>query len=90
MGEAVTPGDPLVRVTLVEDEGPQPLPLVEEDRLTLPPQRVSSRVRSELRPPSIPSGSGAEKGENAKKRKLNWHSKCLQAAVVEVKFPKEG
>ena len=62
MGEAVTQGDPLVRVTLVEDEGPQPLPLVEEDRLTLPPQRLGSRVRSELHPPPTPGNGGADKG----------------------------
>ena len=40
--------------------------------------------------PSIPSASGTEKNDNAKKRKLNWHSKCLKAATVEVKFPEEG
>ena len=46
----------------------------------------------EKRPaPSTPSAGGADKsGENAKKRPLNWHSKCLQAAGVEVKFPEEG
>ena len=27
--------------------------------------------------PSSPSASAAERSENAKKRKLNWHSKCL-------------
>ena len=38
--------------------------------------------------PSTPSAGGADKGnENAKKRRLNWHSKCLQAAGFEVKFP---
>ena len=37
---------------------------------------------------STPSAGGADKGnENAKKRRLNWHSKCLQAAGFEVKFP---
>ena len=40
--------------------------------------------------PSTPSASGAEKGKNAKKRKLKCHSKCLQAAGGEVKFPGEG
>ena len=41
--------------------------------------------------PSTPSAGGADKSsENAKKRHLNWHSKCLQAAGVEVKFPEEG
>ena len=50
MGKAVTRGDPLVRVTLAEDGGLKPLPVVGEARLTLPP-RVSSRVRRELRPP---------------------------------------
>ena len=54
MGEAVTPGDPLVNKTPVEHAGPQPLPLVEEDPLTLPP-RVSSRVRSDLHPQPPPA-----------------------------------
>ena len=89
MGEAIIRGDPVIRVTLVEDGGSQPLPLVGGDRLTLPP-RVSSRVRSEPPPPPSPINGGAEKGENTKKRKLNWPSKCLQAAGVEVKFPEEG
>ena len=41
--------------------------------------------------PSTPSAGGADKSsENAKKRRLNWHSKCLQAAGVEVKFDEEG
>ena len=46
----------------------------------------------EKRPaPSTPSAGGADKSsENAKKRRLNWHSKCLQAAGVEVRFPEEG
>ena len=45
----------------------------------------------EKRPaPSNPSAGGADKSsENAKKRHLNWHSKCLPAAGVEVKFPEE-
>ena len=29
-------------------------------------------------------------GGNTKKGKLTWHSKCLQAAGVAVKFPEEG
>ena len=40
--------------------------------------------------PSTPSASGAENHENAEKRKLNWHSKCLQPAEAEVKFAEEG
>ena len=46
----------------------------------------------EKRPtPSTPSAGGANKSsENAKNRRLSWHSKCLQAAGVEVKFPEEG
>ena len=46
----------------------------------------------EKRPaPSTPSPGGAEKNsKNAKERRLNWNSKCLQAAGVEVKFPEEG
>ena len=46
----------------------------------------------EKRPaPSTPSAGGADKSsDNAKKHRLNWHSKCLQAAGVEVKFPEEG
>ena len=78
-----------VRVTLVEGEGPQPAPLVEDENPT-PHSRVSRRVKNSLSP-STPSAGGANKSsENAKKRRLNWHSKCLQAAGVEVKFPEEG
>ena len=46
----------------------------------------------EKRPaPSTPKAGGADRSSaNAKKRHLNWHSKCLQAALVEVKFPEEG
>ena len=41
--------------------------------------------------PSTPSTGGADKSsENVRKRRLNAHSKCLQAAEVEVKFPEEG
>ena len=41
--------------------------------------------------PHTPSAGGVNKGsENAKKRRLNWHSKCLQATGVEVNFPEEG
>ena len=47
-------------------------------------------MRSELHPPSNPSARSTDKGENTKKRKLNWHFKCLQAARVEVEFPEEG
>ena len=37
--------------------------------------------------PSTPSAGGDDKsGENAKERRLNWHSKCLQAAGVEINF----
>ena len=39
--------------------------------------------------PSTPTAARAEKDENAKKRKLEWHSKCLQAGGVEVKFHEE-
>ena len=49
-GEAVIVGDPPVRVTLVEDEGPQHPPLVEEEHPT-PHPRMSSRVTSGLYPP---------------------------------------
>ena len=77
-----------VRVTL-EDEGPQPPPLVEEEHPNPTPKGEPS---GEKRPaPSTPSAGGADKGsENAKKRRLNWHSKCLQAAGVEVRFREEG
>ena len=56
-GETGTRGDPLVRVTLVEDEVPQHLPEVEKESLTLPParnSRLSSRVRSEQHPGPLP------------------------------------
>ena len=40
---------------------------------------------------STPSAGGADNSsQNAKKRRLNWHSRCRQAAGVEVKFPEEG
>ena len=78
-----------VRVTLVEDEGPQPPPLVEQQHPT-PHLRVSRRVKNGL-PLSGRSAGGADKSsKNAKKRDLNRHSKCLQAAGVEVKFPEDG
>ena len=78
-----------VRVTLAEDKGPQPPPLLEEDHPT-PHLRVSRRVKNGL-PPPVAALDGADKSsENAKKSKLNWHSHCLQAAGVEVKFPDEG
>ena len=48
-------------------------------------------MRSEPCPLATPSAGGTDEGnENAKKRRLNWHSKCLQAAGFEVKFPEEG
>ena len=73
----------------MEDEGPQPPPLVEDEHPNPTPKGEPS---GEKRPaPSTPSACGADKSsENAKKRSLNRHSKCLQAAGVEVKFPKEG
>ena len=36
------------------------------------------------------SAGCAEKGDNAKKRKLNLHCNCLQAAAVDVKLPEEA
>ena len=78
-----------VRVSLVEDEGPQRPPLVEEQHPT-PHLRRSHRVEKQSAP-STPSFGGADNSsENAKKRHRNWHSKCLQAAGFEVKFPEEG
>ena len=50
---------------------------------------LSSRVKSGP-VPSTPGAGGAEESKNAKKRKLNWHFKCLQAAGLDVKFPEEG
>ena len=49
-GEATMLGDPPVGVTMVEDEGSQPSPLVDWERPT-PHLRVSSRVKSGLSPP---------------------------------------
>ena len=72
-----------VRVTL-EDQVPQPPPLVEE-------QHPAPHLRVKLPAPSTPSAGGADKSsKNARKRRLNWHSKCLQAAWIEVKIPEEG
>ena len=78
-----------VRETLVEDEGPQP-PL--SGGREAPNPAPQGEPSGEKRPaPSTPSAGGADKSsENAKKRRLNRHSKCLQAAGVEVKFPEEG
>ena len=75
-----------VRVTL-EDEGRQPPPTGGRGA---PNPTPKAELSAEKRPaPCTPSG--ADKGsENAKKCRLNWHSKCLQAAGVEVKFPEEG
>ena len=39
---------------------------------------------------STPSARGADEDDTAKKRKPTWHSKCLQAAGVEVRFPQDG
>ena len=41
-------------------------------------------------PTSSPAAGGAKKGENANKRKLNRHGRCLQAAAVGMNFPEEG
>ena len=77
-----------VRVTL-EDEGPQPPPTAGRGPPNPTPKVEPS---GEKRPaPSTPSAGGADKSsDNAKKRRLNWHTKCLQAAGVEVNFPEEG
>ena len=78
-----------IRVTLVEDKGPQPPPLAEGEPPT-PHLRVSRWVKKR-QAPSSPSAGGTDKSsENAKKRRLNWHSTCLQAAGVEVNFAEEG
>ena len=87
MGGAVTRGDFLERVTLVEDNSPQPLQLVEEDHLA---PKGEEDAEKRAAPPSTPNGGGAEKGKNTENRKLNLHSKCLQAAGMEVKFPEAG
>ena len=52
-----------VRVTLVEEEGPQPTSLVREEQPT-PHLRVSSRMKNGLSPPPL------DKNDNTKKRKL--------------------
>ena len=36
------------------------------------------------------AGCTDKSSENAQKRRLNWHSKCLQSAGVGVKFLEEG
>ena len=57
-----------------------------------PSPTPKGELSGEKRPaPSTPSAGGADKSsENAKKRLLSLHSKCLQDAEVEVKFPEEG
>ena len=88
-GEGLTLEVLRVGITLVQDEGLQPPPLVEEE-LLIPNLRVSCRAKKGL-PPRAPSAGGAHKSsQKSKKRSLNWHSKCLLAAGVEVKFPEEG
>ena len=49
MAEAITHRDPLVRVTLVEEEGPQPLPLAGHDSVTMP-LSLSSTLGRDLHP----------------------------------------
>ena len=73
-----------MEVTLEEGkETPQP-PQVGNQA----PPRKGEQPGERQTVPSTPSASGADKGnKNAKKRRLNWHSKCLQAAGFEVKFP---
>ena len=83
MAEARTLEDPLVRVTLVEDEGPQAPPLVEEED-QIPHLGVTSRVKRTVT--STPSAGSAETNENPKKRNLTSHYNGLQAARVDVKF----
>ena len=78
-------GGKLVRVTLAGHRGPQPCVLVEEDRPPSPAGK--SEQQGEMTTASPPSTT--EKGKNDKKRKLNWHPKCLQAAGMEVRFPEE-
>ena len=77
----------------MEDEGPQPLPQLEEDSLILPrrkEQHGEQQGEKRAAPPSGPTASSPKKGEDNKKRKLKWQSKCLMKAGVEVKFPEEG
>ena len=80
MGVVVTLGDPLARVTVVEDEGPQPPPPPpasgpgQPDPTTHKEQQCEHQVEKRAASPSTPTVGGLEKGENAKKRKLNWHS----------------
>ena len=55
------------------------------------PKRKGEHPREKRTVPSTLGAGSPDKGsENAKKRRLSWHSKCLQAAGVEVKFPEEG
>ena len=83
MGEAVTLGDPLARETFVEDEGPLPLQLMEGDPLTLPPKGEQQGEKRAAPPPS-PSTGGADKGENAKKRQVNWESPSWPVVVNRI------
>ena len=73
----------------MEDEGPQP-PLT--GGTGAPNPSAEGEPSGDKRPaPSTSSPGGADKSsENTKKGRLNWHSKCLQTAEVEVKFPEEG
>ena len=77
-----------VRVT-VEDEGPRPPATCGRGACNPTPKGEPSGEKQPA--PSTPSAGGTDKSsENAKKRRLNWHSKCSQSAGVEVKFPEVG
>ena len=54
------------------------------------PTHKGEQSRENRPVPPIPSAGGADnRSENAKKRRLNSHSKCLQAAGVAVKFAED-
>ena len=72
----------------MEDEGPQ-TPLT-SGRGTPSSTPKGEQLGGKRTVPSTPGTGGADKDDNAKKRKLNWHSKFLQAAAMQVKFLEEG
>ena len=88
-GGELTLEDLRVRVTLEGDEGPLPPATGGRGAPNPTPEAEQS---GEKRPvPATPGASGADKSnEKAKKRRLNSHSTCLQAAGSEVKLPEEG
>ena len=79
--EAVILGDAPVRPTLFKDKGPQPAPTGGTGAPN--PKAKGEQPGDKRTVPFTLGAGGTEKGDNAKKRKLNRQPNCLQAAGVE-------